>query len=43
MRMTIYNRIGSYMKERKAIRELSSMTERELSDLGITRCDIRKL
>ncbi len=40
MRTTIYNKMQRYMKDRQAIRELSAMSDKELNDIGISRCDI---
>jgi uncharacterized protein YjiS (DUF1127 family) len=34
---------SEWRKERKAISELSSMNDRDLADLGISRCDIPAL
>lgn len=40
MLRSIIETIGSWRQERKAIMELSSMTDRDLNDMGISRCDI---
>lgn len=36
----IMGKIGSWKQERKAIMELSIMSDRDLNDMGISRCDI---
>jgi uncharacterized protein YjiS (DUF1127 family) len=36
----ILRKLRAHMRYRKAISELSVLTDRELADLGITRCDI---
>ena len=35
------NFIASWRREREAVRELSRLSDRELTDLGIARADIR--
>ena len=44
---TIVNPIVRYFKDsamrRRAINELSRLSDRELSDLGITRCEIESI
>ena len=37
---SVINKFKSQAHYRKAVEELSRLTDRELSDLGITRCDI---
>lgn len=37
---TIKTAIKSHAKRRQTINELSRLSDRELSDLGISRCDI---
>lgn len=36
----MFNFIAIWRREREAVRELSRLTDRELADLGISRCDI---
>ena len=37
------NFIASWRREREAVRELSRLSDRELTDLGIARSDIRTI
>lgn len=39
----IAQKIAHYRRARQAILELSRLSDRELSDLGITRCDIPRI
>lgn len=39
----IAQKIAHYRRTRQAILELSRLSDRELSDLGITRCDIPRI
>lgn len=32
-----------YMKRRETIKQLESLTDKELSDIGINRCDIKNI
>lgn len=47
MLTTLVNPLVQYFKDsamrRKAINELSRLSDRELSDLGITRCEIESI
>jgi uncharacterized protein YjiS (DUF1127 family) len=36
----ILSQIRAYLRYRKTVRELSHLSDRELNDLGIVRCDI---
>jgi uncharacterized protein YjiS (DUF1127 family) len=38
----MFNILQKWRKQRQTIRELERLTNRELSDLGISRCDIRE-
>lgn len=40
---TIVRKYKEYSRYRKALSELSMLNERELADLGITRCDIDQI
>jgi uncharacterized protein YjiS (DUF1127 family) len=37
---TITQKINAWRRYREVVRELSQMTDNELSDIGISRCDI---
>jgi uncharacterized protein YjiS (DUF1127 family) len=37
---TITQKINAWLRYREVVRELSQMTDNELSDIGISRCDI---
>lgn len=41
--ITMFEFFSKWKKQRNTIRELNSLTDRELTDLGIHRSDIRKL
>lgn len=45
--MTIIRKISRFVKEtkryRNTVRELSALTNRELADIGISRCDIHRI
>jgi uncharacterized protein YjiS (DUF1127 family) len=36
-------RIERYRKYRKTVSELDSLSDRDLRDMGVSRCDIRRL
>jgi uncharacterized protein YjiS (DUF1127 family) len=40
---TISQKLGAWRRVREARRELSQMSDRELSDIGISRCDIESI
>lgn len=40
---TIAQKLANWRRYRQALRELSAMTDRELIDIGILRCDIESL
>lgn len=39
----MFGRIKRYQNYRKTVSELSKMSDRDLNDIGITRCDIRDI
>lgn len=39
----MYSWLKRHEKTRNAVRELSSLTDRDLSDIGISRCDIPRV
>ena len=39
----IIQKLGAWRRYRQAVRELSAMTDRELNDIGIDRCDIESI
>lgn len=39
----MFEAIKRYRKYRKTVSELERLTDRDLSDLGISRCDIRHI
>ncbi|MFB2552674.1 DUF1127 domain-containing protein [Ensifer soli] len=39
--MNIRQKISQYASQRRAVRELSALTDRELSDIGLSRSQIR--
>ena len=39
----ILSKVRSYMRYRETIRELSLLSDRELDDLGISRCQIESV
>ena len=40
---TISQKLGAWRRVREVPRELSQMSDRELSDIGISRCDIESI
>jgi uncharacterized protein YjiS (DUF1127 family) len=39
----MFNFLNKWKKQRQTVRELERLTNRELADLGISRCDIREI
>jgi uncharacterized protein YjiS (DUF1127 family) len=39
----ISQKLANWRRYRHAVRELSSLTDRELADIGISRCDIQSI
>lgn len=39
----MFNFLTKWKKQRQTIRELERLTNKELADLGISRCDIRTI
>lgn len=40
---TLINRLKAYLRYRRNIEALSRLSDRELSDIGIARCDIENV